>query len=376
MKIAVLGAGRVGKAIVRDLAKDGEYIITVSDLSQTALDSLDDLPNVRLVQADLSSPVDVADVVKGSELVVGAVPGSIGFQTFEAVLEAGKNIVDISFFEEDPFLLDELARAKGLTALVDCGIAPGCSNLILGYLESVLDKVDDFLCLVGGLPVVRTWPYEYKAVFSPADVLEEYTRPARYVAHGEVVTLPALTEPELVEFAGVGTLEAFNTDGLRSILHTGKAPFMKEKTLRYPGHIDMMRVLRETGFFRKDFVEVNGTHVRPLDLTAKLLFPIWQLQEGEEDFTVMRVEVGGQKNGQTVRYTYDLLDHYDAATNTTSMARTTGYTCTAGVRLVASGAFRRPGVSPPEFLGREEGCYLFVMKELAKRGVVFRESVM
>jgi lysine 6-dehydrogenase len=375
MKIAVLGSGRVGKAIVRDLAKDGEFLITVADISQSALDTLDDISNVRLVQADLSNPVDVADVVRDSDLVVGAVPGSIGFQTVEAVLEAGKNIVDISFFEEDPFLLDELAREKGLVALVDCGIAPGCSNLILGYLESVLDEVDDFLCLVGGLPVVRTWPYEYKAVFSPADVLEEYIRPARYVAHGKVVTLPALTEPELVEFAGVGTLESFNTDGLRSILKTGKAPFMKEKTLRYPGHIEMMRILRETGYFRKDFVEIKGARVRPLDLTSKLLFPLWQLHEGEADFTVMRVEVGGVKNGHKVRYTYDLLDHYDAATGTSSMARTTGYTCTAGVRLVASGAFKRPGISPPEFLGREEGCYLFVMKELAARGVVFRETV-
>jgi saccharopine dehydrogenase-like NADP-dependent oxidoreductase len=260
-------------------------------------------------------------------------------------------------------------------ALVDCGIAPGCSNLILGYLETVLDEVQEFLCLVGGLPAVRTWPYEYKAVFSPADVLEEYTRPARYVVHGEVVTMPALSEPELVDFAGVGTLEAFNTDGLRSIIKTCKAPSMKEKTLRYPGHIELMRVLRETGFFRKDPVEVKGARVRPLDLTEKLLFPLWQLNDGEEDFTVMRVEVAGVKNGQKVRYTYDLLDRYDASTGTTSMARTTGYTCTAGVRLVASGAFKRPGVSPPEFLGREPGCFLTVMKELAQRGVVFRETV-
>lgn len=375
MKIAVLGAGRVGKAIVRDLSRDDEFQVTVADISQSALDDLGDIKSVRLVQADLCNPVEVADVVRGCDLAVGAVPGSIGFQTVEAVLEAGKSIVDISFFPEDPFLLDELAREKGLVALVDCGVAPGCSNLILGYLETVLDEVQEFSCLVGGLPAVRTWPYEYKAVFSPADVLEEYTRPARYVAHGEVVTLPALSEPELVDFAGVGTLEAFNTDGLRSIIKTCKAPSMKEKTLRYPGHIELMRVLRETGFFRKDPVEVKGVRIRPLDLTEKLLFPLWQLNEGEEDFTVMRVEVSGAKNGQKVRYTYDLLDRYDPTTGTTSMARTTGYTCTAGVRLVASGAFKRPGVSPPEFLGREPGCFLAVMKELAKRGVVFRETV-
>ena len=180
---------------------------------------------------------------------MGAVPGFMGFATMEAVLEAGKPMVDISFFEEDPFRLDALAKEKGLIAVMDAGVAPGCGNLILGDLERRLDTITRFECLVGGLPVVRTWPFEYKAGFSPADVLEEYTRPARYVDHGEVVVRPALSEPELVDFPGVGTLEAFNTDGLRTLLRTVAAPFMQEKTLRYPGHAEKMRLLRDTGLF-------------------------------------------------------------------------------------------------------------------------------
>jgi lysine 6-dehydrogenase len=230
------------------------------------------------------------------------------------------------------------------------------------------------VCLVGGLPVVRTWPWEYKAPFSPSDVLEEYTRPARYVAGGRLVTMPALSEPELVEFPGVGTLEAFNTDGLRSLLATVKVPFMIEKTMRYPGHAERIRMLRESGFFGTKPVDVGGAVVRPLDLTAKLLFAQWQLADGEEDFTAMRVSVEGVVGGKRVRRSFELLDRYDPGSGTTSMARTTGYTCTAVVRLVAQGLYRRPGVFPPEFLGREPGCYEFVIKELARRGVVFRES--
>ena len=375
MKVIVLGAGRVGSAMVRDLAAGGEFELTVADLSHSALDALDDLTGVRRLRADLSDPTEVARLASDADLVVGAVPGHMGFATAKTVIESGRNLVDISFFEEDPFLLDDLAREKGVTVAVDCGIAPGCGNIILGYLETVLDRVERFECLVGGLPAVRTWPFEYKAVFSPSDVIEEYTRPARYVAHGEVVTLPALSEPELLDFPGVGTLEAFNTDGLRTLLHTVPAPFKKEKTLRYPGHIDKMRVMRETGLFSKEPVEVGGAKVRPLDLTSKLLFPLWKLHEEEEDFTVMRVSVEGYKSDRVVRYVYDLLDRYDAETGTTSMARTTGYTCTAVTRLVARGLYERPGISPPEFIGREERCYLFVMQELAKRGVVFRESV-
>jgi saccharopine dehydrogenase-like NADP-dependent oxidoreductase len=370
--ITVLGAGRVGSAMIQDLAAD--FQVTAVDASQANLSRLTG-KNIAKRKADLSQTKAVQAAVKDADLVVGAVPGFMGFATVKAVLEAGKNIVDISFFPEDPFRLDKLAKSKGLIALTDIGVAPGCDNLILGYVETQLDRVNRFECLVGGLPKVRTWPYEYKAGFSPIDVLEEYTRPARYVAHGKEVVMPALSEPELVDLPGVGTLEAFNTDGLRTLIHTVNAPFKKEKTLRYPGHIEKMRMLRETGFFRKEPVDVNGAKVAPLDLTTQLLFPMWQMKEGDEDFTVMRVVVEGERKGKTITYTYDLLDSYDRAGMTTSMARTTGYTCTAAARLVVRGLYKRKGVSPPEYVGREKGCWDFIRKELAQRRVVFRETL-
>lgn len=375
MRATVLGAGRVGAAIAKDLARDGEFEVTVADLSQSALEAFDTVVGVKAVQADLSKGEAVAAAVAGADIVVGAVPGHMGFATAQAVLEAGKPLVDISFFEQDPFDLEGIARTNNLVAVFDCGIAPGCGNIILGYLQSILDEVESFECLVGGLPLARTWPFEYKAPFSPSDVIEEYTRPARFVDHGKIVTRPALSEPELVDFPAIGTLEAFNTDGLRTLLATSKIPFMKERTLRYPGHIEKMRVLREMGLFAKQPVQLRGQSVVPLEMTSKLLFPMWQLMDGEEDLTIMKVAVEGTRGQAKARYEYDLLDRYDAETKTLSMARTTGYTCTAAVRLVARGIYKTPGVSPPEFLGRAPGCYLFVMQELAKRGVVFRETV-
>ena len=370
--ISILGAGRVGATMALDLARDPAFRVTVADVSETALARLA-ARDIGVQTRDLARAEQVREAVQGADLVVGAVPGFMGFQTMKAVLEAGKPMVDISFFEEDPFRLEALARERNLTAIVDCGIAPGCGNMILGALETQLDRVTRFECLVGGLPLVRTWPYEYKAGFSPVDVLEEYTRPARYVAHGKVVTLPALSEPELIDFPGVGTLEAFNTDGLRTLLHTVAAPFKKEKTLRYPGHIEKMRMLRETGLFGRTPMLVGEAMVAPIDLTAKLLFPIWQMEDGDEDFTIMRIIVEGAKDGQFRRHEFNLLDRYDRATGTTSMARTTGYTCTAAVRLVAAGLFQRKGISPPEFVGREGG-WPFIRAELARRGVVFTEA--
>ncbi len=375
MKVAVLGGGMVGGVIARDLARDGEFEVTVADFSEATVARLGAVPGVAAVLADLADAEAVHRVVAGHDLVVGAVPGHMGFATLREVIGSGKPVVDISFFPEDAMALDAVARERGVCAVVDCGVAPGCSNLILGRMESELEPVERFACYVGGLPVERTWPWEYKAPFSPADVIEEYTRPARYVANGALVTMPALSEPELVEFPGVGTLEAFNTDGLRSLVAMVKVPFMVEKTMRYPGHIEKIRVLRESGFFATEPVQVSGVAVRPIDLASRLLFPLWQFGPGEEDITAMRVVVEGTSAGRRVRRTFEMLDRYDRATGTSSMARTTGYTCAAGVRLVARGLWGRKGVSPPEFLGRERGCYEFMMAQLAARGVAFREAV-
>lgn len=207
------------------------------------------------------------------------------------------------------------------------------------------------------------------------DVLEEYTRPARYVEYGREVVQPALSEVELRDFPQIGTLEAFNTDGLRTLARTMNVPFMKEKTLRYPGHANLMRVFRESGFLATTPVEVDGVMVTPIQLTAKLLFDQWRLQPGEHDLTVMQLVVTGEEQGRNVRYVYDLVDRFDAATGVTSMARTTGYTCTAVARLVAGGAFRRPGVCPPEYMGQAPGCADAVLADLAGRGVHFTIAV-
>ncbi|MFT5234464.1 MAG: lysine 6-dehydrogenase [Candidatus Krumholzibacteriia bacterium] len=185
----------------------------------------------------------------------------------------------------------------------------------------------------------------------------------------------ALSDAELVEFAGLGTLEAFNTDGLRTLATTIGAPNMKEKTLRYPGHIEKMAVLRECGFFGEDEIEVAGQLVKPIDLTSKLLFPMWEMVEGEGDLTVMQITVEGKKNEQRLRYVYNLLDHFDHENGVSSMARTTGYTATMAARLIREGLYTHKGISPPEYLGKEFGCVDRMLKGLEERGIFYQETV-
>jgi lysine 6-dehydrogenase len=375
MHIYILGAGRVGSAMAIDLAQDKQFDITVVDRDSNALQKLKKIKGMATMRDDLSKPATVKRLISKADLVIDAVPGFMGFQTFKTVIESERNVVDIAFFPEDPFELDTLAKKNKVIAVMDCGVAPGMSNVLIGHVSQLLDEVHRALIYVGGLPVVRKWPYEYKAVFSPIDVIEEYTRPARYVENGQQVTREALSDPELLHFPGIGTLEAFNTDGLRTLMHTIDCPNMKEKTMRYPGHIDKMKVLRETGFFSNKPVSINGTRVRPIDFTSKLLFPMWELKEGEEDLTVMQIMVEGSRKGKNYRYKYFLLDRFDPVTNTTSMARTTGYTATVVARMISQGLYKDKGVSPPEYLGKKETCVEFILQGLKDRGIEYHETI-
>ncbi len=376
MRVVVLGAGLVGSPMALDLAKDPSFEVTVADVREEPLAALVAVNSrIRTRQADLSDLALLRSLVEEADIVLSAVPGFMGYRTLETLVRAGKRVVDIAFFAEDPLPLDAVAKETGATAIVDMGVGPGMSSVLAAHASSQLDTTTSIITYVGGLPRVRKWPWEYKAVFSPLDLIEEYLRPARYIENGHLVVRPALSDPEYIDFPEVGTLVAFNTDGLRTMAQTMKVPNMKEKTLRYPGHIEKIAVLRESGFFGSDPIDVGGVKVRPIDVTAKLLFPMWKLEPGEADITVMKVVIEGTKSGKKCRITYDLFDTYDPITNVHSMARTTGYTATAAVRMLAKGLFTDTGVFAPELVGFRRPCVDFLLAELRSRGVVYKEAI-
>ena len=375
-QVIVLGGGLVGGPMAMDLAADDRFTVTVADIDRDSLARLKQkCPPLNVVRKDLSSPEDVTALVGGFDLVINAVPGFMGFETAKAIIRAGKDCTCIAFYEEDPFQLDDLCKEHGVTMIMDCGVYPGMGSALIMHVTRQMDRVERILTFVGGLPQVREWPSEYKAVFSPIDVIEEYIRPARYVENGVEVVKPALSDPEYINFPGIGTLEAFNTDGLRTLAKTINAPNMKEKTLRYPGHIEKMAVLRELGFFSKEkTLDVDGRKVSPLDMTAQVLFPNWQLKPGEGDITVFQSVVEGTKDGVPVRFTIDMQDRYCPDTDVISMARTTGYTCTLALRMIADGLYGHKGISPPEYLGRHPECVDYMLAGLRQRGVNWNVS--
>jgi len=371
--VIVLGAGMVGSTIAIDMAKNHKVLLC--DMSQENLDRTQQkCGELDTLQLDLTQKDKLQATIKAYDLVIHAGPSALGYQTLTYIIEAGMNVVDIAFTPENVMELDALAKEHGVTAIVDCGVAPGMDNIILGYYDGIM-KLTDFECLVGGVPKIRKWPFAYKAPFAPSDVIEEYTRPARYVEHGEIVVREPLTDCDYVEFEGVGTLESFNTDGLRSIIDTmSHIPNLKEKTLRYPGHVEYVRVLKESGFFSNDPIEVGGTMVKPLDFTCKVLFNEWELGETEEEITVFRVTVKGENaDGKIEEVVYDMYDEYNTETATSSMARTTGYTATAAANLFLDGIFSEKGVFPPELVGRHKVCFDYIIKYLAERKIFYKK---
>jgi lysine 6-dehydrogenase len=232
-KIVVLGCGAVGRYMAIDLCKDPGCEVVSVDVDQEALERLAREHPIQARVEDLSTVERVMRAVTDADLVIGSVPYSIGYVMLEGVIRAGKNIVDISYFLEDPFGLDDLAKEMGVTAVVDCGLAP----------------------------------FEYKSPFPVLEVLEEYAGSARRVEDGKVVVEPMLSETATIDFEGIGPLACLNSDGLRTLIRTMDIPDMFEKTLRYPGHRDVMHIFKDAGFLNLAPIQVEGASVRPTSLS-------------------------------------------------------------------------------------------------------------
>jgi len=367
-KIGVLGCGRVGKLIALELQQLG-FEVTVADSSAKNLAAL--APVFEPQRAITLNALDyerLLDFIKDKAVIVNALPGFLGFKVMEHLVQAGKRVVDISFFPEDPRKLHGQAVKSGAQVVYDAGVAPGLSNLFVADCQFMLDSISQVRIYVGGLPVERSLPWQYKAFFSPIDVLEEYTRPARIIRDGAMVTLAPLTETERLYFSGPGDLEAFMTDGLRSLLYTVRCEEMFEKTLRYPGHRDLIANLEQIGLFSSQEIEINQAKLRPIDFSAALFTEAWSAGPKEDDLTVMRILVSGLKDGVESSCHFELSDCGVSQHEFTSMARTTGYTAIALLTELLKGEIK-PGVFAPEQFLRDRAQFSTIVNQLTDRGI-------
>ncbi len=349
MKVLVLGAGNVGSAAAYDLS--GEFDVWVGDVSEERLKAVEGFANT--VKVDVTDFQGLVETMDKFDLVASAVPGRFGFSVLKAGVEAGVDVVDVSFMPEDPWELHDEAESRGVALVVDAGFAPGLSHMFLGDIYSRMDELDEGIIRVGGLPKEPRGPLFYRITWSPYDLIEEYRRPARLIRGGRIVEVDPLSEITPVELRGF-EFEEFPSDGLRTALRTIKAERLEERTLRWRGHLEKMKVLRELGFFDEENV----------DFTLRVIGPLMRYES--PDFSIMQVLGRGVRNGKAVEIEYFL---YDEEREFTSMARVTGFTLAQVVRLAAERKCT-VGVIPPELIGMRGDAFALVLRGLKKRGIL------
>ncbi len=365
--ILVVGCGRIGSEIARDLVESGKDIAVASHKREEFRRLSEEL-GVKGVFLDALKP-DI-QTLSEYEVVVSAVPGKVGFNLLESCVKAGVNVVDVSYSPQDPFGLQEEAEKKGITVVPDSGVAPGLSNFLVGRAVGELDDVEDVRIYVGGIPERYVPPLGYSITWSAADLIDEYMRRARVVRNGRIIEVDPLDYIELVEVPELGELEAFYTDGLRTLLKTIKARNMAELTLRYPGHVMSLRVLKGLGLFDEEPVDVEGVKVIPRKFMERLLEE--RLSLNVPDVVVLLVRVFGKRGSEYLRIEYDMIDRYDHERHVTAMSRTTAYFASSIAQLLQEGRIRKEGVVPPEELGMDPEVFDQVMSKLARKGIQVR----
>ena len=368
MKAAVLGSGLMGGVIAWDMARsEGVDSVVVSDVDEERLAAIKRRSTgkkLSVVVLDIKDRRRTAKFLRQFDVAVSALPHGVVHSSDLAAVASGTRMVNIAF-EDEQMELNSMARKTGAMLIPGCGLAPGLGGILLAHALEALGGGDEGHILVGGLPRVPQPPFGYKLVFSIVGLLREYIDDARVFRNGKLVKVRPFSTVEMVEFPEpIGTLEAFYTDGLASLVYTMKGMrVLDEKTLRWPGHAEKMSLLQESGYFAKNKVEVGSAKVSPLEMSWAVLRK--KLSEGDpHDMTVMRV-IARSERGEFV---YNMVDTYDDREKVTSMGKTTGYTASIIAQMVGSGRIKGKGTLAPE-RAVEGPLVAALLSELGKRGV-------
>ncbi len=366
MKIAVLGCGFIGHAVVKAFCLFGpkDVEIFAYDLNPCVIEC--DIP-INAIRANLENDVELRSAIESVDIVIDALPGRLGFRALKAAASIGKDVISVSYMPENPLELDGEFRARGCTAIPDAGLAPGLSNLLAGIALRELDNADLLGIYVGGLPKEPIGVLKHAITWSPEDFIEEYTRRARIIRNGSIVEVDPLQEIDVVEIPRFGLFDAFYTDGLRTMLYTLKSRVKNafEKTIRHHGHLYVMRILRDLGLFELDPIEVNGVKIPPRRFLAAL-FRQKHLAKDVEDLAVLYVIAF--RESQIVKYL--AWAYHDRALGLNAMSKVTGFVAYEFARLLIEEKDEiGRGVVPPELIGLNDRLGKRIINEIVRRGI-------
>lgn len=348
-----------GRVIAWDLAQNCHNVL-VLDLNpeNPAKAGLLRLPNIKVRKFDVRDRQSLIRLLKEFDIIVGALPASLGFYAMECAIAAKVDMVDISYLKEDPFLLNKSVKKRKIKIVPDAGFAPGLSNILVGEAYAEINPIESLRILAGGIPQNPVPPFNYYITWSLTDLVEEYLRPVRLRKNFKTVTVESLTGVENLYLPKIGRLECFYTDGLRTLLKTLKdIRNMEEKTIRYPGHANLFKALKYC----------TEGYTKPKEFRLKILRPL--LTQGDDkDISILIIEIKGKKG----RRKYTCIDYYDDKNRITSMARMTGFTASIITQSIKE--YQNFGIIPPEYLGMDKFFSSYIKHGLKKRGVKIVQS--
>ncbi len=370
MKVLVLGAGRMGRAITFDLARSKE----VEEVILADID-IEKAKNAKISQKVRFEHIDVTDrgiveLMKKCDSVISAVTYQHNFMLARAAIDAGVSFCDLGGnidIVEKELELNEKAKKAGITIIPDCGLAPGITNILAFHGAKKFDEINEIHLRVGGIPQNPEPPLGYKILFSVQGLINEYTGKARVIRNGKIMEVDPLTEIEEIEIQPFGKLEAFQTSGGTSTLcntFKGKVKELDYKTIRYPGHCEKFGVMMDLGLASQEAIEVDGQMVKPRDILAALM-NTKLADKDAKDVVILRVSISGKKEGKKKKIVYNLIDYFDENNNISAMMRTTAYPASIIAQMLANGRIKERGALPPELCVPAD---LF-LAELKKRGI-------
>ncbi|MEM4160392.1 MAG: saccharopine dehydrogenase C-terminal domain-containing protein [Thermoplasmata archaeon] len=375
MKLLVLGAGLMGSAAAYDSMNHGNFErVFVGDVDKERLKVVSKKTGAESMHVNVEKSESVKQAFRKVDVILSAVPYFYNLKLTKIAISMGKNLCDLGGNIEvvqQQLALSEKARAKGVTIIPDCGLAPGMVNVLAAKLISMLEIAENVRLRVGGLPQEPKPPLNYSLVFSPHGLINEYYEKCIVLRDGEIRYVEPLEEIEPLEFPGFPELEAFNTSGGSSTLpftFRGRVKNLDYKTIRYAGHCEKIKLLFALGLGSKEPVVVDGKKIIPRNLLAKLLE--MYLPRGK-DLVLLRVTATGSSEGTRKTLSYEMVDYFDEKTGHTAMMRTTAYPASAVAKLISDGRMEK-GVYTNEVAVNPD---LFCA-ELKKRGLAleFREE--
>ncbi len=387
----ILGAGKQGIAAAYDVIRFGNAgKVTLADASfsyaRKAVERLRKLlgPTLRknktvlaAFQVNGKNPANLKSIVQGHDALLSALPYYLNVNVAKAAIEAGVQYCDLGgYFDttREIMELSDQAKKAGVTLITDCGVSPGMCNSLAACGISELDITEEVHIFCGGLPQKPKPPLNYKIVFNLEGVIGNYFGKSYILKNGAIKLDPAFSGKEVIDVgAPLGKLEAMVTGGATSTCpwtYKGKIKHYDYKTLRWPGHWDKIQTLKDLGLLETEKVQVSGSQIAPRDLFVAVAGPKLRF-EGDRDLLILQVNVSGKKSGRTMKRIYRVLDYEDPKTGFTAMQRTTGFSASIVLQMLAQGVIKERGFVPVE--KAVPGRYF--LNEVKKRGIQVKEIV-